>query len=634
MSAIAGIFQVDGQPVDPAALQAMAGSLAAHGPDGSGMEIDGPCGLAHQRFCLSTQSLQEKQPLWDAGRQVCLAADAFLFDRPRLGTELGLDTHQVVELGDSELILAAYLRWGEACLEHLEGVYAFAAWDRRRGALFCATDPNDQRQLYVCDQGGRFLFASEPKGILAAPGVPRRLDEVKLAAIINIFSLDEDLRRRSYFAGIQRLPPAASLTVTTGGARLGQFWTPEVRPKFPYQRDEEWVEAVRERIFQVVAEWTQRCAYPVAALLSGGLDSSSVTAVAARLTAQDNRRLVSLSAVLPPDTPPGLSDERCFIDTFCGTPGLGMVYVTAPDAGPFDRLEELVRGGDQPLFTSRHYLYTAFATEARQRGARLILEGIGGELGPSNPGNGYIAERARRGDWAYAWSETRRQMQRRGGSPWRNFTAQAVLPLLPGWLQRAAPRRGQVSLDLLARTPLHRDFVQHALGERLPRLLQEAKQSMREAPDQRANQLNLQRLAWGLQGSSGFNDYTQVCLAYPFFDRRLWALCRSAPGHLKVHNGYRRSLVRLSMDGVLPPKIQWRLDKQPFASDYHLRYNRQRPAALELLRSIRPGEPAWEILDLPRLLHLVERNAQDNLDQQALGLVPTAVYIAQFLKQF
>jgi hypothetical protein len=191
-----------------------------------------------------------------------------------------------------------------------------------------------------------------------------------------------------------------------------------------------------------------------------------------------------------------------------------------------------------------------------------------------------------------------------------------------------------VSFDLLAYSPLRRDFVQRTLGERLPRLLQDAKQDLGEIPDQRANQFRLQSLAWGLQGSSGFNDYTQVCLAYPFFDRRLWALCLAAPGHLKVHNGYRRSLVRLSMEGILPPEIQWRLDKQPFASDYHLRYNRQRPAALELLRSIKPGEPAWEALDLPRLLPLVEGDAQDNLDQQALGLVPTAVYIAQFLKQF
>src|SRR5918998_450263 len=182
MSGIVGIFYLDGRPLDPGLLRRMSESIAHRGPDGAGAwgEERG-IGLGHQLFHTTPESLGEMQPLTDRGGNVVLTADARIDNRDELFATLDLDDRPRGEVGDGELILAAYKKWGERCPERLLGDFAFAIWDRRKQKFFCARDHMGLKPFYYYRSGNIFVFASEIKALLRIPEVPQRLNEVAVA---------------------------------------------------------------------------------------------------------------------------------------------------------------------------------------------------------------------------------------------------------------------------------------------------------------------------------------------------------------------------------------------------------------------------------------------------------------------
>ena len=136
MSGIAGIFFLDTQPVDRSVLERMVESLAHRGPDGAGVWSEGPVGLGHRMLWPTPESLHEKLPLVSKSGDLVLTADARLDNRDELVRALGITGRPREEIGDGELILGAYEKWGERCPERLLGDFPFAIWDRRRQALF------------------------------------------------------------------------------------------------------------------------------------------------------------------------------------------------------------------------------------------------------------------------------------------------------------------------------------------------------------------------------------------------------------------------------------------------------------------------------------------------------------------
>ncbi len=174
MSGIAGIYHIDGRPVDCAHLEHQAGALAHRGQDGSGLWHQGPLGLLHQMLWTTVESCQETLPLVSRTGSLVLTADARIDNREELIRLLGLEGHPG-EITDSALILAAYERWGEACPQHLDGDFAWVIWDTSRQSLFAARDHFGAKPFYYfLDPGRTLVFASEIKAILKVPGVRLR----------------------------------------------------------------------------------------------------------------------------------------------------------------------------------------------------------------------------------------------------------------------------------------------------------------------------------------------------------------------------------------------------------------------------------------------------------------------------
>ena len=214
MSGIAAVWRLDGAPLHQATLDRMIERLAPRVADAVGTWLDGPVGLGHRMLHATPESLQQKLPLAGDTGEVVVTADARLDNRAELMSALGLAHRAADGVSDGELVLRAWERWGEECPARLLGDFAFALWDARRRVLFCARDPAGVKPLYY-HLGSRLVaVASETKALLAIPDVPRRLDEISIAACL-VPGLDD--RVATFYEGILRLPAGHCLTVTAGG---------------------------------------------------------------------------------------------------------------------------------------------------------------------------------------------------------------------------------------------------------------------------------------------------------------------------------------------------------------------------------------------------------------------------------
>ena len=342
--------------------------------------------------------------------------------------------------------------------------------------------------------------------------------------------------------------------------------------------------------------------------------------------------------MLPPGYQGHGTDERAYIDLLQGAENLDIRYITDPGRGPFDDLDRLVRGGDSPGYTSRHYLYTAFAAAAGQHHGRVLLDGAGGEIGPSFHGDGYYAELFRQGRWPRLAREIKARARHDGCSPLGLIKTLVIAPLIPNFLMtRLRPRFDLAQME--QSMPLRADFVRRQLGREAPRYKRLSRSLGAISPSHRRNQyqklLNMRR---GRPGS-GFVGYERVSPAFPFMDRRVLEFCLALPGELKVNRGYKRYLIRAGMQGILPEKLRWRTTKEPFSPDFHDRYNRQKALAWEALAQGENHPAVQEIVDLDKLRGLLQLTMQTNRcntaeDFAAMHAVPRGIYLIAFLLHY
>ena len=284
MCGIAGIFDFRGRArVDDGLLRRMTDMLYHRGPDGEGFYCAPGIGLGHRRLAI-VDLVTGDQPVFNEDRTICVVFNGEIYNFQFLMAELAALGHIFRTRSDTEVIVHAWEEWGEECLEHFNGMFAFALWDAGRETLFLARDRLGEKPLYYSFlNDGRLLFASELKALLASPAVERRLDP---QAIEEFFAFGYIPDPRSIFLGVRKLPPAHCLLVRRGapmpeprgywdmrfvdGASVGEE---EVR--------EELIARLRESVrLRMIAD------VPLGAFLSGGVDSSGVVAMMAGLQEQ------------------------------------------------------------------------------------------------------------------------------------------------------------------------------------------------------------------------------------------------------------------------------------------------------------------------------------------------------------
>jgi asparagine synthase (glutamine-hydrolysing) len=293
MSGIVGMLNLDGSPVDGVLLRRMTRYLAFRGPDRQALQVMNHVGLGHALLATTEESEREQQPFTLDGRR-WIVADARVDARPHLIAELGAREQETIaaDVTDVELILRAYCVWGEACVTHLLGDFTFAVWDEPRHQLFCARDHLGVKPLFYAQVGQTVVISNTLDCIRLHPAVSRDLNDPAIADFL-LFGANQEIGTTS-FEDIRRLPPAHCITWSSGTTRCRRYWTLPIDEPIHFKRAEEYSERFVELLRAALGDRLRT--RNVGVLMSGGLDSPTLAAVAASLLRERSEEF-SLQAI-------------------------------------------------------------------------------------------------------------------------------------------------------------------------------------------------------------------------------------------------------------------------------------------------------------------------------------------------
>ena len=553
MSGIAGIVHLDGAPVDRDALEAMTQAAAWRGPHGIHHWYAGGVGLAHLALHTTDESAREMQPLQADGGALVLTADARLDNRDELARDLAPDLPAGRAATDGELILAAYERWGRDCPDRLLGDFAFAIWDGRRRCLFAARDVMGMRALHYRASPGRLAFATEVKQLLALPDAGRALSERAIGAYLAEATPQPGW---TFYDGIERLSPGHALELDAAGLRYWQYWDPIAEASDAPEAGDA-VEAFVERFTEAV-----RCrlvgSERVGLLLSGGVDSGSIAAVAGKLRADG--ALVDVDV----RTFSFAYDELTECDERETSGGIVRHYDLASHDVPGDNewpLRNVLAHGpdeDEPyLYRTQQLMDTAIEHVARS-GARVLLTGQHGD--------------SVFGDWVFDYLDQARSLRLR--SLWQDVTAHSHREGVPHWSvvrdrllrplppllwphHRLRPVRRALRAAWHRGAPRYPSWIDERFARRIG--LTGIVEFQSPSPDLRGHGRRARyarALSAEVERSTVLMErrLARVGLAYadPWADRRLLRFALSVPQGVLSPAGDNKGLVREAMRGIMP----------------------------------------------------------------------------------
>jgi asparagine synthase (glutamine-hydrolysing) len=585
----------------------MLASLRLYGPDASAQGQSDDLAVGRNLMRTLPEDTFDRQPLVGGDGRFALVADIRLDNRDEMIDALRIDAERARLMADAEILLAALERWDAGAVQHLVGEYAFAFWNRTERRLLLARDPMGCRPLHYHRGAGFFAFSSMPKGLHALPDVPREADEETMAAFLALMPEGDG---RSFFRGVDRLSPGHLAIVTADELHLQNHWTPRPR-RLTLADPREYGEALVEAVDRAVA-CRLRGAQDVAAHLSGGMDSSTIVASAAKLQAHRGRKVVAFTSV-PRQGYDGAGPKNRFSDegplasaTAKLYPNVEHVVVRTGDRTPLDGLDRNFLLYDRPILNAcNHVWIDEINTQAQQRKLQVMLTGDRGNATISYAGWELLPELLRAGRFVRLAKEIS-AIVRRKERRWQGVAAGTIGPWLPARLWHFLHRFARYEAwDPREYTALHPD-----------RLADEAFQNLAAAKDH-----DLHYRPWGdgraMRIWSAMRvdtaNYQKGVLAgwridqrSPFLDIRLMEFCLSIPTEQFLRDGVPRALLRTAMADRLPVAVLAERRRGLQAVDWHegLSAVRDRlPAELDRLAAC---APATRALDLARMRKLVE----------------------------
>lgn len=366
MCGILALQHLDGRPVDPDALRRMRDAMTHRGPDDAGVYVDGPVGLGHRRLSIVDLTTAGHQPMCNEDGTVWLVFNGEIYNYVELAAELERRGHRFRSRTDSEVIIHLYEEYGDRCLDHLNGMFAFVVWDARRKCLFGARDRAGIKPLYYRLDAARFICASEVKAILEDRGVPRAPDAAGLAGWL---LSGAPTAGRTLFEGIRQLEPGYAFRLADGRLATWKYWDVEYR--YDHTRA---IDAVVDELAHLLDDAVRihcRSDAPLGCHLSGGLDSSTVVA----LTARHRRPLKTFSIRFEGGD---VYDETPFARAVAEHVGVERV-VAMPTADDFVQLlPSLIWHMDAPLMPASAFSYHAVSALA-SRDVKVSMTGHGGD---------------------------------------------------------------------------------------------------------------------------------------------------------------------------------------------------------------------------------------------------------------
>lgn len=374
MCGICGELRFDGQAADLAAIKRMTDALARRGPDHEGSYSDGALAFGHRRLSIIDLSERSNQPMVDSDLELVLVFNGTIYNYRELRTELAARGYRFFSDGDSEVILKAYAAWGERCVEHMLGMFAFAIWDIRARRLFLARDRLGIKPLYYTLDGKRLRFASNSQALLAAGSMDTSIDPVGLHHQLTLHAVIP--APRTILNGLRKLPPATTMTIDAFGKREERiYWTLRARRPAAPRSEQEWIEAAHVALRRAVERRRLAADVPVGVLLSGGLDSSLLVALLAEGGAAHN--LLTFSVGFE-DVPEEKGSEFEYSDLVAERYGTRHHKFLIPNAEVLPRLPEAVANMAEPMVGQDAVAFYLLAERVSQH-VKVVQSGQGAD---------------------------------------------------------------------------------------------------------------------------------------------------------------------------------------------------------------------------------------------------------------
>ncbi|MGF6311235.1 asparagine synthase (glutamine-hydrolyzing) [Bradyrhizobium sp. i1.8.4] len=283
MCGVAGILNLDGRPVSPHVLRAMTQAIAHRGPDGEGQWIDRSIGLGHRRLAIIDLSPTGEQPMQTPDGRFVISYNGEIYNYRELRAELEAQGHVFRSRSDTEVLLQAIAAWGMGALQRFNGMFAFALWDQKERRLTLARDRYGIKPMYYWLGGKQLLFASESKAFRAVPTFNARLDS---EGLLEYFTFQNFFTDRTLLKGVRILPAGCYISVSSeAGAgtqpKLTRYWDYNFQEPETARSEADYQEEV-DHLLQQAVKRQLVSDVDVGAYLSGGMDSGTITAIAAQ----------------------------------------------------------------------------------------------------------------------------------------------------------------------------------------------------------------------------------------------------------------------------------------------------------------------------------------------------------------
>jgi asparagine synthase (glutamine-hydrolysing) len=570
MSGIAVIHNLDGRPADAKLMTLMLDAIAHRAVDARAAWLDGAVAMGHAAMHTTPEDAEQRQPhrVGDGAQAVCLVFDGRVDNRAELRAALLAAGAVPRENTDAELVLRAWLCWGQDSPRQIIGDFAYAIWDGRRQSLFCARDTGGIRPLcYFCD-GRILLCGSELHQILQSLAVPR---EPNLPAIGDYICATFNCPGETLFRHVQRLPPAHWLIADQRGVAVKRYYDLDPARSIRYATDDQYAEHFLE-VFREAVRCRLRAPTAIAAELSGGLDSSSVVVTALALQREEGAGPFpqeTFSIVF--DEPE--CDERLYAQEVAHANEIKCNFV-APSLIEYDEcLRQVRRYADLPDYVNGA-VFDGLRQELVRRGRRVVLTGLGGDQWLQGS-EYYLCDFLVRAQIRQLWHQLRTDL--RFGT--LNTSLDRFRVMLKWGLKPLLPKPTVRMLKWLLRRPQYPHPIERSFAGEIN--LVERMDNEPSRPPQMSYAQRPIYDAWVspwlshlLDMDDRSNAWAGVEGRHPFYDRRVIEFAFAIPEEQRARLDLTKFVLRQAMKGLLPDLVRERRTKGQFGRVFIETFNK------------------------------------------------------------
>lgn len=522
-------------------VEKMANTLAKRGPDATNVWASNHVSLGHTRLVV-VDPAGGMQPMKKLHREKMykIVYNGELYNTEDIRKELLKKGYTFQSYSDTEVLLTSYIEWGEACLDYLNGIYAFAIWDQARETLFLARDRLGVKPLFYREQNGTLIFGSEIKAILAHPNVKAEVDREGLQEIFGLGP--SKTPGHGVFRGIKELRPAHAMKYDRNGLKIWRYWN--VESKEHTDSLQNTIDHVRYLV-QDAVERQLVADMPVCTFLSGGIDSSAISAISANyfekagkgplhtysIDYEQNSQYFQSSSFQPDEDRPWIQKMEQFI-------GSHHTYSIINNEQLANLLDESVILRDLPGMADVDSSLYWFCQQIKQDYTVALSGECADEIFGGYP-------------WFY-----REELMNQNSFPWMKSEKERQSLLLDHWQQK---------LDLTS-------YVQQRYNDTLREVPQLDGEDHKEAKRREISYLNM---IWFmttlLERKDRMSMGASLEVRVPFADHRLVEYAWNIPWDMKMLEGREKGILRKALEGILPNEILYR-KKSPYPKTYHPKY--------------------------------------------------------------